>query len=45
MSILLNILVSAVGCFIAILVVIFGVCIYDCICEGKNNKRKDYWDF
>lgn len=48
MSILLNVLISAVGCLIAMFLFVFGLAIYDFIYESREeNKRSEYnkWNF
>lgn len=44
MSILLNILVSASGCLLAILVFVCGFAIYDCIYEIREEKKREKLD-
>lgn len=40
MSILLDILISAVGCLIAMFLFLFGLAIYDCIYESREEKKR-----
>lgn len=45
---LLSILASAIGCLIAIVFFVFILCIYDCIVEDiEEKKRIEYnkWNF
>lgn len=44
MSILLNILISAVGYLIAMFLFIVFVFVYDCIYESREEKkREEFW--
>ena len=38
---LLNILISALGCLLALLVFFFGLVIYDCIYESREEKKRE----